>query len=59
AADQFGAAPVLVVGGAIGIAAMALGTAPGSTRTLTRLEQPEHPDRAERIGSDQAAVVLR
>jgi hypothetical protein len=50
---------VLVVGGAIGIAAMALGTAPGSTRTLTRLDQPEHPDRAERIGSDQAAVVLR
>ncbi|MDX6210350.1 MAG: hypothetical protein QOE24_2741, partial [Frankiales bacterium] len=25
----------------------------------TRLDQPEHPDRAEPIGSDQAAVVLR
>jgi MFS family permease len=59
AADHYGAVPVMLVGGAIGVAAMALGTTPGSTRTLTRLEDPDHPDRAERIGSDHAVVVLR
>ncbi|MDX6255037.1 MAG: hypothetical protein QOJ11_1371 [Frankiales bacterium] len=59
AADRFGAVTVLVVGGAIGVAAMALGTVPSSTRTLTRLEDEDRPDRAQRVGSDQAAVVLR